>query len=324
MQVFGDISDTRPAKVGLLLAGVCLASALAGGCHSAESGGRFSLWVDATTGEPVSFEEVVEDLSGADVTYLGERHTVERHHRVQTEVIHAFGKKGHALVIGLEQVEAVHQPSLDRYAEGELTFEQLAREIRWSEQWGNHLDYKPVLEAGRQYSARFLGLNARKEIIRKIGRRGLASLSAEERKQLPRKMNTSDRVYSAHLRQAMGVMVAAMPQRIAHIVHAQIVRDETMAAALCAFLTRPVNQRHKAIVVCGIGHVNYGLGTAQRVRRRLPDVNERIVLLSGSGDVKLSERAKKMARDVEITHEQTRQVPTRIADYLHVTNPAPR
>jgi len=324
MQVFGNIFDTRLGEIGLLLAGVWLASAFAGGCHSAESGGRFSLWVDAATGEPVAFEAVVEDLSRADVTYLGERHTIQRHHRVQTEVIHALGKDGHALVIALEQVEAFNQPSLDRYAEGELTFEQLAREMNWSERWENHLDYRPILEAGRQYAARFIGLNARQEIIRKIGRRGLASLSDGERKQLPRRMDTNDPVYSAHLRRVMAVMAAAMPQRMAYMIEAQIVRDETMAAALCAFLTGPGNQRYKAIVICGSGHVSYGLGTAQRVRRRLPDVNERIVLLSASGDVKLSERAKRMARDVEITHEQIRQIPTRIADYLHVTSLAPR
>jgi uncharacterized iron-regulated protein len=121
----------------------------------------------------------------------------------------------------------------------------------------------------------------------------------------------------------MGVMAAAMPHRMDSMVEAQIARDETMAESLVRFLARPECQGRIAVVICGSGHVNYGFGTAQRVRRRMPEIEDRIVILSASGDVTLSPAMRRMARDVEITHAQLRTIPTRIGDYIHVVELRP-
>ncbi|NQT89566.1 ChaN family lipoprotein [bacterium] len=285
------------------------------GCHSPK---RCSLWVDVVRGEPVTFPALIEDLEQADVVFLGERHTLERHHAIQARIIDALAATDRPLVIALEQVGRHSQKYLDEYADGKLTFDQLAESMAWAKQWGNYRDYKPLLEAGRRHKARLLGLNARREVIRQMGRGGLKALPKESRAQLPEQINVEDPVYTALLKLTMGVMVAAMPDRMNHMIEAQIARDETMAETLCTFLSQPANRKTRAIVVCGAVHVGYGLGTAQRVRRRMPDLDDRIVVMSGSGDVVLSPAMAKMARDITITHSQLRFVPTRIADYLHV------
>jgi uncharacterized iron-regulated protein len=269
-------------------------------------------------GESVPFSSLIEDLEQADVIYLGERHTLKRHHAIQARIIDALGATGRPLVIALEQVGAHSQKWLDEYADGKLTFDQLAESMAWAKQWGNHRDYRPVLEAGRRHSARFLGLNARREVIRQVGREGLKALSKEARAQLPKQINVEDPVYTAYLKLTMGAMVAAVPDRMNHMIEAQIARDEMMAETLCAFVAQPANRKARAIVICGAVHVGHGLGTAQRVRRRMPDLDERIVVMSASGDVVLSPEMAKMARDITITHAQLRFVPSRIADYLHV------
>ena len=66
--------------------------------------------------------------------------------------------------------------------------------------------------------------------------------------------------------------------------------------------------------------VGYGLGTAARVRRRLPQAKDRIVLFSESGDLVLSPQERVMAREITITHEQLRQIDRPIADYLQETS----
>jgi hypothetical protein len=71
-------------------------------------------------------------------------------------------------------------------------------------------------------------------------------------------------------------------------------------------------------VLCGAGHVSYGLGMVSRVRRRLPEIKDRVILLSQSGDLELSPEELAITRDIEITHEQLRAINRPIADYLHV------
>ncbi len=316
-----------PANATIFLT-IGLAAALlmsVGGCQSTTSTQRCHMWIDVVSAEPISFETLMKDLATADVIYLGERHTVDRHHALQAQIVDALGQRGHQLIIAMEQVEVFNQPALDRYNQGEITFTQLAQEMTWVERWRNYADYQAILEAGRRHGAKVVALNARAEIIRQVGRKGLAALPPKMRRQLPDQINTDDPIYAAHLKRVMGVMAAAMPGRMDKMVEAQIARDETMADTLCRYLDQPGSEKTIAVVICGSGHVNYGLGTAQRVRRRKPDINERIVIMAGSGDVKLSPKMRAMTRDIEITHAQLRHTPGRIGDYLHVASlvPAP-
>ena len=87
---------------------------------------------------------------------------------------------------------------------------------------------------------------------------------------------------------------------------------------LARYLNSPEGRGRTAVVLCGEGHVSYGLGTAARVRRRMPGVVDRIVLLSESGDVELSPEERAAVRDVEITHQQLRAIGRPIGDYLQV------
>ena len=41
---------------------------------------RCGLWIDLCSGEPVTEEELLGDLASVQVAYLGERHSVQRHH----------------------------------------------------------------------------------------------------------------------------------------------------------------------------------------------------------------------------------------------------
>ncbi len=301
----------------LFLVGGFLLVGFATGCAGA---GRCAMWVDVYSGEPVRFTDVVEDLGAVDVVYLGERHTIDRHHEIQKRIVTELIERGHEVVLGLEQMEAYYQPALDRYNRGELTFAQLAEETDWEQRWSNYEDYRPIVEAVHAAGGEVLALNARRETVRAVARQGIAGLDAATRVELPDEVDLTDAMYEEHLKAIMMVHAHAQPEMVRRMYEAQVARDEMMAAELAAYLRMPADAERIVVVLCGAGHVSQRMGIPQRLRRRMPLVQDRIVVMSESGDVELSERMQAMAREIEITHEQLRILDVPIADYLHVVS----
>jgi uncharacterized iron-regulated protein len=288
---------------------------------AADPPARQTLWIDVYRGEPLQYEDVLDDLAGVDVVYLGERHTIQKHHDLQTQILTDLAKRGRPLVLGLEQLEKVQQPAIDRYNRGELNFDQLAEAIHWTERWGNYEQYRAVVEAAQRLKIPVLALNARAETIRKVARSGgVAQLDQQTRDELPKEIQLDDPLYRKLLGLQMMVHVAANEETLRPMVEAQIARDETMAATLCSFLNSEAGRGRAAVVLCGSGHVAHGLGTPDRVRRRLPKLKDRVILFSESGDVVLSPHERMAARPITITHEQLRQINRPVADYLHETS----
>ena len=281
------------------------------------------LWIDVSEGEPAEYAGMVEDLGTVRVVYLGERHTLERHHETQARLITDLARGGASLVVALEPLETSQQSSVDRYNRGEIDFEGLATAIGWGKRWSNYKQYRPVLEAARKAKAPVIGLSPSPEVIRAVVRAGgVDRLDPKLRKQLPAEMDIKDPLYEKLLSAQLMVHLAASPERMRPMIEAQIARDEAMSAALADYLRSEAGRGRKAVVVCGTGHVAYGLGTPQRVRRRLGDPNDRIVVLAECGDIRLSAEEKAVARPVEITHEQLRQIGRPVADYLEIAAPA--
>jgi uncharacterized iron-regulated protein len=290
---------------------------------SAAAADRPLLWIDACEGEPAEYARMVEDLGKARVIYLGERHTVERHHDTQARLIADLARGGASLVVALEPLESSQQPSVDRFNRSELDFDGLAAAIDWPRRWPNYKQYRPVLEAARKAKAAVIGLSPSPEIIRAVARSGgVEGLDAKLRKQLPAELDFKDPAYEKLLATQMMVHMAASPQRMRPMIEAQIARDEAMSAALAEYLRSDAGRDRKAVVVCGSGHVAYGLGTPQRVRRRLGDPNDRIVVLADCGDVRLSAEEQAVARPLDISHEQWRQIGRPVADYLEIACPS--
>ena len=183
--------------------------------------------------------------------------------------------------------------SVDRYNRGEIDFDGLAAAIDWARRWPNYQQYRPVLEAARKAKAPVIGLSPGPEVIRAVVRAGgVDRLDPKLRKQLPAEMDFKDPVYEKLLAAQLMVHMAASPERLRPMIEAQIARDEAMSATLADYLRSEAGRGRKAVVVCGTGHVAYGLGTPQRVRRRLGDANDRIVVLAECGDIRLSAEEK--------------------------------
>jgi uncharacterized iron-regulated protein len=289
-------------------------------CTSMPGGERCGLWIDVYRGEPLTYEDMLDDLAESRVIYLGERHTLDRHHAIQERIVTDLTRRGVPLVLGLEQLEAFNQAALDRYCQGEIDFDELAEQTAWGKRWSNYEQYRPILEAARQAGAPILALNARKETVRQVARQGIDGLDSETRRDLPDEINLDDPLYEQHMKRVMMVHAMATPEMMRSMFEAQVARDESMADRLCTFLKSEQGCDRTAVVLCGAGHVSHRLGVPVRVRQRIPGITDRILVLSESGDVELSPRMKAMARDITITHEELRELDRPIADYLHAVS----
>ena len=278
-------------------------------------------WLDLARGEEVGDAEVFDDLAKAGAVFVGEAHTIQRHHAVQLRVLQELFARGVPLALCLEQLEARDQPAVDRYNRREIDFEALAAEINWKKKWANYPDYRALCEFARDHRIPIRALNAPAEIIRAVSRGGgLAKLPAEQRAQLPADIVLDDPAYERLTNLELAVHMALDPAKLRPVYEAQVSRDETMAAnvALARHAEAPADRPRTALVVVGAGHMRFGLGTAERVRRREAGIVERLVIMTESGQLRLDDAQKAQAREVTIAHADLRAVGRLPADYIRV------
>jgi len=293
----------------------------AGGC--ATPGGRIAahparpdIWVDLMRGETLEFDELLAELQHARVIYLGEIHSIARHHRSQRQILEGLAKRGLPLALAMEQFEFTAQPALDRFGAGELNLDQLVQTVDWGKRWRGYTNYLELVQIASQYHLPLLAINARAETIRAVGRQGLSKITPEQRAELPGEIVTDDPLYEKLATQVLGVHMAFDPQKLRPIFEAQVARDETMASRIADFLSLPGNSNRTVVVICGKGHCEFGFGIPDRVQRRKPGVAQRTVLFSESGELELSPEEQKQAREVEISHQFLRELGRAEADFL--------
>ena len=280
---------------------------------------RAMLWVDALESEPVTFPDMLEDLSQARVIYLGEIHSIPRHHELEQDVLEGLIKRDLNIVLAMEQFEFPAQSILDRFDSGKVDLSGLIHEADLEKHWPGYSNYVGVITAAHSHGIPLLAINARAETIRAIGRRGLDQLTAEQRQQLPQQIVTEDPVYERWLDKVLSVHMAFDTSRLRPAFEAQVARDETMAERLANYLSSPAGAHRTAVVICGRGHCEYGLGVPARIGRRMPGIRQRIVLFSESGDLHLTEEERKQARSIEVSHEFLRELDRPPGDYFQVT-----
>ncbi len=290
-------------------------------------------WIDLIQAEEVSEVDVFTDLATAGAIYIGEAHTIARHHAIQLEILQQLFLRKLPLVLCFEQLEARDQPAIDRYNRHDIDFETLAHEIDWSKKWANYLDYRPLCEFARLQGIPIRALNAPSATIRAVSRGGgLTLLVPELRAQLPAEIFTADPDYERLTNLQLAQHMALDPAKLRPVFEAQAARDETMAVniVIARRVQAPPDEPRTAVVILGAGHMRYGLGTAERVRRRDPGIVERLILISESGQGQLTPEQKAQSRDITIAHGDLRPVGRPPADYVRVlpiaattTDPAP-
>lgn len=226
----------------------------------------------------------------AQVIYLGETHDQAADHQRQLAMIQALHQQQPQLTICLEMVQRPYQSALDRYIAGTIDEATLRDRIEYDDRWGFDWElYAPIFRYAQAQQIPLIALNTPREITRKVSKQGLTSLNLADRRFIPPLSAivvgppAYTEMLAAVLQQNHGTPnqapnPAPNPDRLARFVQAQVLWDETMAERIAQqhrrFPDRPI------IVLVGQGHLIYRYGIPQRVERRIPGIQQQVILLS--------------------------------------------
>ena len=230
-------------------------------------------------GAVLTFDEVVPDLFGARVVFVGELHDQPSHHEAQLRVIRSLHEADRPTAVALEMFRADAQESLDRWVAGILPqseFLPLYYE-NWAAPWSS---YASILLYAREHGIPLVGLNVTADTVRDVARGGFASLTAAQRERLPPVTCDVDQAYEDFIRRAMG-MHDRRGRSFVNFCEAQLLWDTVMAANLARFLE---DEPESAVVVlAGSGHA-WKRGIPARLGERsdapwvsiVPEIPERV------------------------------------------------
>jgi uncharacterized iron-regulated protein len=222
----------------------------------------------------IDFEALASRLAAADLVFVGEQHNDPATHRMELAILEGVARRRDSVVLSLEMWERDVQPLLDRYLSGAATEEELLRAGR---PWKNYpTDYRPLVELARARSWPVIASNVPRPLASLVSRGGLAALDTLDpavRPQAAAAMACPEDDYFERFRAAMGDMGShgATPvspdsaaARLKRVYQAQCVKDETMGESVA----RAWTPGRLVVHYNGAFHSDFGLGTAERARRR--------------------------------------------------------
>ena len=236
---------------------------------------------DAKARRMIPFSTFADRLAAQQVVFFGEQHDDPATHAAELAVLAALGERRPHVVVTLEMFERDVQPSLDRYLAGTISESTF---LGASRPWDRYTtDYRPLVELARVRGWPVVAANVPRRLASAVSRRGLAlldTLNAKDRAFLARDHQCPRDAYYEKFAETMkghsagggpptAADAAAMNQMTWRFYEAQCVKDEAMAESIASALTRSP-EGTIVFQVDGAFHSDFGLGTAARVRRRLP------------------------------------------------------
>ncbi len=236
----------------------------------------------------VSPAQHLDQWATASVIYLGETHDSALDHTAQLDILTALHQRQPRLIIALEMFQRPAQPLLNAYLADRLTETELQTRSEYQKRWGFPWEfYAPILRFAKTNQLPVVALNAPSEVTRKVARQGLASLTWSERRFIPPVGAIA--LGPAAYRQRLQTIYESFHQNKTNsqsrdrFFQAQVLWDETMAEHIAATAKRYPD--HLIVVLVGQGHLLYGDGIPDRVRRRHPAIKQTTVLLNPSAEL---------------------------------------
>ena len=238
----------------------------------------------------IDFESMLADATGADVLFLGEQHDDPATHRLEAATLEGLARRRGNVVLAMEMFERDVQASLDDYLAGRTTEGDF---VARSRPWPRYAaDYRALVEFARAWKWPVVASDVPRRLASLVSRRGLKtvldSINATDRAFVAYDIDCPHDDYFGKFAKTMSDMpshsgdstkesAAEKAATIERIYQAQCIKDETMSESVAsAFAAAP--PRPLIVHVNGAFHSDYGLGTAERVKRRLP--GKRVVVVS--------------------------------------------
>ncbi len=265
----------------------------------------FSQLYDGRNQDQTSLSQLLSQVKPGTILLLGENHGIASHRDQHVEILSALRAQGLKVSVGLEFVNYTNQNELNLYRKGQIDEAEFLTSIKWG---GISFDYYrsqlnfPDLSQGEQS----LGLNLPRAVSSKISKLGLTGLSEDDLALMPPQFALGRDSYKARFMEAAGAQGKVPDNCFA----AQSAWDDTMAWQATEFIRH--NPDQVLVVVVGEFHVQYGGGTPNRIRSRLPTAH--IVSLSQIWAEGLSE--EEIRQELQVSDTEGPR-----ADFIWVSQP---
>ncbi|MBT8133448.1 MAG: ChaN family lipoprotein [Gammaproteobacteria bacterium] len=221
--------------------------------------------------------KMIDDIDRARVILVGETHTRYDHHLVQLEILKLLYQKPSKLAIGVEWFQQPVQKYLDAYITGDIDEAEMLHQTGYFDRWRyDYRLYRPIMQYAREHNIPVIALNASKELSESLRENGFDDLPEELKQQLPKSYDWSDKAYEQRLR----VVFEQHPEYsdgFEDFLRGQLTWDESMAERAAEYLQSDPDVR--MLVLAGSGHIAYGSGIPNRIKRRI-DVEQYSILIS--------------------------------------------
>jgi uncharacterized iron-regulated protein len=232
----------------------------------------------------MDFEVMLADAAKADVVFVGEQHDDPNTHRLETAILDGLVRRKVAPVVSLEMFERDVQGNLNEYLAGKMSEEEM---LKLSRPWPRYAtDYRGLVERAKAHGWPVIASNVPRRIaslVAKTGKESIAQLSPQDRTYVAADLHCPRDSYFDRFAETMGGHPAGNMTKdqqdamLERYYWSQCVKDETMAEAIAsAAATRTATG--PVVHYNGAFHSDFGLGTAERVRRRM--VGKRTVVIS--------------------------------------------
>jgi uncharacterized iron-regulated protein len=211
--------------------------------------------------------DVIDSLANKTIVYVGETHDKFAHHQVQLQILQGLYQRHPKLAIGMEMFQKPFQKALDDYVAGQIDERTFLKRSEYFKRWDMDYNlYKPILDFARAHRLPVVALNLQRELVEKVARNGVGSLTDDEKRWIPRQLDFTDGSYRARLEQAFQAHPNSGQKNFDFFHQAQVLWDETMAESIDQFLKS--NPDFRMGILAGSGHLEYGSGIPKRSFRR--------------------------------------------------------
>jgi uncharacterized iron-regulated protein len=275
-------SNIRPVVGGAIAAFLLLAAGFSSGCATRPKDPppppdpRTLPIFDGTTGERVTWNDLVDRANAAEVIVIGEEHDDAATHALQLELFEAVLAAGDGAALSLEMLERDEQPLLEAWLSGSLETEDFIEQTgsrSWGGEEGWYRFYQPVLDAAKSGMAPVVAANAPRRYVSRARKEGydvLRALPAEERSWFDLPESLDDGPYYQRFAETMRGFRGDEIEEEAIIAtfRSQQVWDATMARSITMAMEDP--KIDQIVHLIGRFHSDLEGGTVVEIRRLRP------------------------------------------------------
>lgn len=246
--------------------------------------------VESATGSTVPFSSLVGRAAQADVVFFGEQHDDPETHFLEFALLEGLGQRHSSVVLSLEMFERDTQYDLDRYLSGALGEAEF---LATSRPWPRYAtDYRPMVQLARARGWKVIAANIPRPLASAISRKGLGALDTLTTLERQRVATALECVpgtpYYRRFAETMSghgpgggpptaADSASAAETMRKFYESQCSKDETMAESIAREVLASGRREGVVLHVNGAFHSDYGQGTAERVRRRAPDIRTLLI-----------------------------------------------